>query len=104
MAHEHFKKLLAEHVVKNQAVQIINESLPPGMLKPVVDSDGDPVLDDAGQQRLTIKDKHRPRFNHLGNGRYEFSVPGIDEATHRDLAGKLAQRLGERVVLLKPAS
>lgn len=103
VAHEHYKKLHAEHVVKNQAHNLIVASLPAHMRKPVLDSDGDPVLDASGQPRLTVKDKHRPKFKHLGQGRYEFMVPGIDEATHRDLAAKLAQ-FGANVVLLKPAS
>jgi len=102
-AHEHYKKLHAEHVVKNQAYNLIIESLPARMRKPVLDSDGDPVLDAAGQPRLTLKDKHKPRFNHLGSGRYEVIVPGIDQATHSDLAAKLAQFSGG-VVLLKPVS
>jgi hypothetical protein len=103
VAHEHYRKLFAEHVVKNHAYNLIIKSLPSGMKKPVLDSDGDPVLDDAGQPRLSIKDKHRPRFHHLGNGRYEFTVPGIDEGTYRDLAAKLSQ-FGDSVILLKPAS
>jgi hypothetical protein len=103
VAHEHYQKLHAEHVVKNRAYNVIIESLPAHMKKPVLDSDGDPVLDNAGQPRLTVKDKHKPRFNHLGNGRYEFVVPGIGEATQSDLAAKLT-RSGDSVVLLNPAS
>jgi hypothetical protein len=102
-AQEHYKKLVAEHIVKNQAFNLIIESLPARMRKPVLDSDGDPVLDEGGQPRLTVKDKHRPTFRHLGHGRYEFTVPGIDEAAHRDLTATLTQ-FGDRVVLLKPAS
>jgi hypothetical protein len=104
VAHEHYKKLHAEHVVKNHAYNVIIESLPARMRKPVLDSDGDPVADGSGQLRLTVKDKHRPRFSHLGSGRYEFIVPGIDEATHRDLAAKLTQEFGDGVVSLTPAS
>jgi hypothetical protein len=100
---EHYRKLLAEHVVKNRAYRLIVRSLPDGMKKAVLDSDGDPVLDEAGQPRLTAKAKHKPQFSHLGGGRYEFTVPGIDEATHCDLAAKLA-KFGDAVVLLKPAS
>jgi hypothetical protein len=103
VAHEHYRKLLAEHVVKNQAYQLIIESLPADMKKQALDSDGDPVFDDAGRPRLTVKDKHTPRFNHLGNGRYEFIVPGIDEVIYRDLAEKLRAQFGESIVLLKPA-
>jgi hypothetical protein len=103
VAHEHYKKLHAEHVVKNHVHNLIIESLPARMRKPVLDSDGDPVMDGAGQPRLTVKDKHNPKFHHLGHGRYEFTVPGIDEATHRDLAAKLTQ-FGDSVALLKPAS
>jgi hypothetical protein len=103
VAHEHYKKLHAEHVVKNRAYNLIVTSLPAHMKKPVLDSDGDPVPDDAGQARLTVKDKHRPRFKHLGSGRYEFTVPGIDEAIRRDLTAKLIQ-FGDSVVLLKPGS
>jgi hypothetical protein len=103
VAHDHYKKLLAEHVIKNRAYSLILKSVPTHMMKAVLDSDGDPVLDGAGQPRMTIKDKHRPRFQHLGNGRYEFTVPGIDEATYRDLTQKLGP-LGDSVVSLKPAS
>lgn len=70
------------------------------MKKPVLDSDGDPVLDGAGQPRMAVKNKHRPKFNHLGNGKYEFVVPGIDESTNRELAAKLAHQFGDNVVLL----
>lgn len=104
VAHEHYRKLLAEHIIKNQAHKIIIESLPANMKKPVLDSDGDPVLDGAGKPRLTVKDKHKPSFRHLGGGRYEFVVPGIDEATHSTLSEKLAQIFGDSVVLRKPAS
>jgi len=104
VAHEHYRRLLAQHVVKNHALEFIIASLPARMRKPVLDSDGDPVLDDAGRPILTVKDKHRPRFKHLGGGRYEFTVPGIDEATHQDLAAKLLAQFGDSVVLLKPAS
>lgn len=104
VAQEHYKKLLGEHFVKNHALRLIIESLPARMRKSVLDSDGDPVLDDSGKPRLTVKDKHTPRYKHLGNGRYEFTVPGIDEATHHDLTAKLAKQFGDRVVLLKPAS
>jgi hypothetical protein len=104
VAHKHYQKLHAEHVVKNEAYKLIINSLPPRMMKPVLDSDGDPVLDDAAQPRLTVKDKHMPRFNHLGNGRYEFIVPGIDETIQRDVAAKLRARFSDSVVLPKPAS
>ena len=104
VAHEHYRKLHAEHVVKNHAYNLIIESLPAHMRKPVLDSDGDPILDDAGQPGMTVKDKHSPRFNHLGSGRYWFIVPGIDEATHRELAATLTQKFGDGVIFLKPAS
>jgi hypothetical protein len=103
VAHEHYQKLHAEHVIKNYAFKLIIESLPAHMKKPVLDSDGDPVLDDAGQPRLTVKDKHMPSFKHFGGGRYEFVVPRIDHATLKELAAKLTQ-FGDGVVLLKPAS
>jgi hypothetical protein len=74
VAHAHYQALHAEHVVKNQAHALIAESLPA----------------DA--------DKHAPSFNHLGGGRYEFTVPGIDDATRQEIAEKLA-RFGGRVVL-----
>ena len=86
------------------AYGVIVESLPARMRKPVLDSDGDLVLDGAGQPRLTVKGKHTPRFNHLGNGRYEFMVPGIDEATHCELAARLREKFGDSVVLLEPAA
>jgi hypothetical protein len=104
VAHEHYQRLRAEHVVKNDAYQFIVDSLPASMKKPVLDSDGDPVLDDGRQPRLAVKDKHRPRFKHLGCGRYEFTVPGIDEATYRDLAAKLTQKFADSILLLKPGS
>jgi len=104
VAQEHYKKLLAEHKTKNHAWQVIFDSLPARIKKPLLDSDGDPVLDHAGQPVLTIKDKHMPNFTHLGGGRYEVTVPGIDETTYRDLAAKLTAQFGGRVVLLKPAS
>jgi len=96
---EHYKKLLAEHVIKNHAYKLIIDFLPARM-----DSDGDPVLDNAGLPRLMIKDKHRPRWKHLGNGHYEFTVPAIDEATHRDLAAILSTQFGDKIVLLKSGS
>jgi hypothetical protein len=101
---EHYRRLLAEHLGKNHAYNIIIESLLAHMKKPMFDSDGDPVLDDAGKPTLAVKDKHRPRFKHTGSGRYEFVVPGIDEATHCDLAAKLRAQFGDKVVLLKPGS
>jgi len=103
VAHEHFQKLVAEHVVKNSAHNIIVESLPTHMRKAMLDSDGDPLLDAAGRPMATVKDKHQPKFKHLGSGRYEFTVPGIDEQTHRDLVAKLTQ-FGDSVVLLKLSS
>jgi hypothetical protein len=100
VAQQHYKKLLAEHVVKNQAWKFIVDDLPANMRKPMLDSDGDPVLDEIGRQRLALKDKHKPRFTHLGQGRYEFVVPGIDQATRDALARKLARKFGDDVVLL----
>jgi hypothetical protein len=104
VAHEHYRKLVAEHEVKNKVKKLIVESLPAHMKKPVCDSDGDPVLDDAGKPRMTVTDKHRPNSRHLGEGRYEFVVPGIDEATYRDLAARLKTQFGESILLLKPVS
>lgn len=102
VAHQHYQKLHAEHVVKNQAYKIIADSLPADMMKPLLNGDGRAVLDDAGQPRLTVKDAYKPSFNHVGSGRYEFTVPGIDEAKRREIVAKLAQ-FGERVVVLKSA-
>ena len=104
VAHEHYRRLLAEHVVKNHAYCVIVESLPAHMKKPAVDSDGDPVLGGERQPLLTLNDKHQPTFRHLGSGRYEFVVPGIDDATHSELAAKLTQQFRDRVILLKSAS
>ena len=104
VAQEHYARLLAKHVAKNQAYGSIVDSLPGSMKKQVLDSDGDPVLDEAGQPRLTVKDKHRPQFIHLGSGRYEFTVPGIDEETRSDVSARLAEQFGDGVVTLKPAS
>jgi hypothetical protein len=103
LAHEHYKKLLGEHVVKNRAYHVLVDLLLLRTKKPVLDSDGDPVLDAAGQPTLTVKDKHKPTFKHLGSGRYEFTVRGLDETTYRDLAMKLSG-FGDSIVLLKPAS
>jgi hypothetical protein len=103
VAHEHYQTPVTEHVIKNRAIRTLIEDLPARMKKPMLDTDGDPILDDRGQPQLTVKDKHRPIFKHLGKGRYEFIVPGIDEATHRDLAGKLAQ-FGDAIVRLKSTS
>lgn len=100
VAHEHYEKLHAEHVVKNEAYRLIVDSLPARMKKPALDSDGDPQSDDSGQPRLTVKDKHRPRFKHLGNGRYEFDVPGIDETAHREVAANLRKRFDDSITLL----
>jgi hypothetical protein len=99
-AQQHYKKLVAEHVVKNHAWKFIVDWLPASMRKPVLDSDGDPVLDDRGHPRLAVKDKHMPQFRHLGNGRYEFTVPGIDEVTHAALVAKLGQKFGDSIILL----
>lgn len=52
-----------------------------------------------GQPILVLTDLHRPRFRHLGKGRYEFTVPELDAETHRTVTARLAQ-FGERVVLL----
>jgi len=104
MAHQYYQKLHAEHVVKNEAIKLIIESLPSWMTKPMFDSDGDPMLDVIGQPRTTVKDKHKPKFDHIESGRYEFNVPGIDEATHRDVAAKLKAKFGDHVVLLEPIS
>lgn len=101
VAHERYRKLHAEHVVKNEAYGIIMASLPANMKKPVVDSDNDPVLDKAGHPRLVVKDKHTPTFKHLGNGRYEFTVPGLDEAARHELAARLTREFGDGVVTLK---
>lgn len=102
VAQAHYKQLLAEHVVKNRAYKIIMDSLPIQMKKAVLDSDDDPVLDETNQPRLAVKEKHKPRFKHLGKGRYEFIVPGMDEATRSILTANLAQ-FGEGVVLLRSA-
>ena len=103
VADERYRKLHAEHVVKNEAYGIIMESLPARMKKPVLDSDNDPVLDVAGRARLVVKDKHKPTFTHLGNGRYAFVVPGIDEEAHREIAAKLTRKFGDSIVTLKSA-
>jgi len=100
IAHRRYLNLLAEHVVKNQAMQVILETLPDRMKKPMLDSDGDAILDAAGQSRLVVKKKHWPSFTHLGNGRYEFTVPGIDEAARGVLVANLAQ-FGAGVVSVK---
>lgn len=42
VAHEHYQKLHAEHVVKNYAYNIVVETLPASLRKRVLDSDGDP--------------------------------------------------------------
>ena len=99
---EQYLRIRTENVTKNRAHGFIVDALPTSMKKAVIDSDGDPVLDDAGQPRLAVKDKHRPQFTHLGDGRYEFLVPGIDEATFRDLSSKLAQEFGGAVTLRNP--
>ena len=102
VVHKHFQTLHAEHIIKNKAYSIIAESLPAHMKKPVLDGDGRAVLDDAGRPRSILKESHRPSFNHLGGGRYEFTVPGMDEASRQEIAAKLTQ-FGEHVVLLKSA-
>lgn len=102
VAHEHYKRLHAEHVTKNHAYGLIVELLPDTMKKALLDSDGDSVLDESGQPRRTVKDKHKPRFTHLGDGRYEFIVPGLDEAAYRQMAAKLEREFGDSVVLLRP--
>lgn len=99
VAHQHYKNLHAEHVVKNQAYAVIVESLPARMKKPLLNDRGEAVFDRAGRPVLVLVDVHRPCFRHLGKGRYEFTVPGIDEGTHRELAEKLAH-FGDRVILL----
>jgi hypothetical protein len=103
VAQEHYERIHAENVLKNRAFGFIVESLPDSMKKPVLDSDGDPVLDDSAQPSLVVKDKHRPAFTALGNGRYEFVVPGIDEATFADVTAKLARKFGDSVILRNPA-
>lgn len=103
VVHERFNKIHAENVLKNRAYGVIIESLPASMKKPVLDSDHDPVLDEKGRPRMVVKDKHKPEFEHLGNGRYEFFVPGIDEASRRSISEILAQRFGHGVVTLKSA-
>ncbi len=45
-ADAHYQKLLAEHMIKNQALAVIIEHLPPTMRKNLLHSDGDPVLND----------------------------------------------------------
>ncbi|HEX3652415.1 MAG TPA: hypothetical protein VHU18_06300 [Rhizomicrobium sp.] len=104
VAHEHYKRLHTEHVTKNHAYALIVDALPAKYKKAVLDSDGDPILDDNGQPGLTIKDKHKPRFKHLGAGRYEFALPGVDDSTTGELAVQLSQEFGDRIVLLRPAS
>jgi hypothetical protein len=103
VANAQYRKLHAEHVVKNEAYGIIMESLPARMKKAVLDSDNDPVLDKSGHPRLAVKDKHKPTFTHLGNGRYAFVVPGIDEAARSELAVRLTRKFGDGVVTLKSA-
>lgn len=102
LAQQHYRALHDEHVVKNHAYKIIAESLPAHMKRPLRDGDGVAMLDEMGQPRLTLKESHRPQFKHLGNGKYEFAVSGIDEATHQSISTKLAQ-FGDRAVLLKSA-
>lgn len=101
---EHYNRIVAEHITKNQALKIIADSLPAQFKKPVFDSDGDPVLDSAGKPRLVIKDKHRPRWEHRGDGRYALFAPGIDEPTYRELTAVLKAQFGDKVVLLKSGS
>ncbi|HTU00054.1 MAG TPA: hypothetical protein VMF58_18535 [Rhizomicrobium sp.] len=103
VAHQRYKKLHAEHIVKNQAYAIILDALPARMKKPLLDSDNDPLLDEAGHPRLVVKDKHKPVFAHLGEGRYEFVVPGLDEGSRHALAEKLGRKLGDGVITLKSA-
>lgn len=104
VADRHYRRLIAEHMIKNQAYSFIVNALPEHMKKLTVDRDGDAVLDERGTPKRALKDKHRPSFNHLGNGRYEFTVPGLDEVTHRDLSAKMAARFGDGVSLLEPHS
>jgi hypothetical protein len=104
LPHEQYKKLLEEHRTKNRAYKFIIASLPARMKKPLLDSDGDAVLDNSSQPKFTAKDKHRPKFKHLGDGRYEFVVPGIDEATYCSLAAILETEFRGDVALLKDAT
>ena len=83
VAHQHYLTLVTEHMIKNHALKIILDSLPGPMRKPALDSDGDWVYDRDGRPKLIVKDKHRPRFNHLGRGNYEFIVR---ESTKRHIA------------------
>jgi hypothetical protein len=99
---EQYKRLVAEHVTINHALKLITDSLPERFKKPVFDSDGNAVSDNSGKSRLIVKDKHRSRYNRIGNGRYKFIVPGIDQATHRQLSAKLAAKFGDSLALLKP--
>lgn len=101
VAHEHYRKILAENVVKNRAYKVIVASLPMWMKKTALDSDGDPVLDRDGHPCMTVKDKYKPRYKHLGSGRYEFMIPDIDEETYKTVTSNLSQFLGS-VALLKP--
>lgn len=97
-----YQKIRDENVRKNIAHAMICSSLPLTMKKAVFDSDGDPVLDETGQQRVIVKDKHRPSFIHKGNGEYEFVVPGIQNSDYEELSSILAAEFGTNVTLRLP--
>lgn len=106
-------KVYAEHAAVNQAVAVIASELPPEMLKPVLDSDGDPVFDDAGSPVMVVKDKHQPIISPspLGEvtgvaipGTREF--PGLTSKQCDDLSKTVATALAtnELVQRLQPLS
>lgn len=74
-----YDAILSQNRAKNFAVDAVIKSLPADMLKPVMDSDGDPTGE------MTVKDKHQPRWSLDEKGAVTISVPGADAA----LAAKL---------------
>lgn len=63
--------ILAENILKNEALKAIISSLPQSMKKEVLDTDGDPTGE------WVIKDKHQPTWE-FGepDGIITFSIPG----------------------------
>lgn len=90
----------AENRLWNVCRRRIIEMLPVGMKKPVLDTDGDFVLDD-GSPRLAIKDKHRITCDFGGaDGHIEIKLPTATPKYERGvIAAAMQESYGGRVTI-----
>lgn len=91
-----YAQVHAENVAKNQAVEAIRLNAPAEMLKPSLDDDNDPVLDESGEAVMVVKNKFPVLMTPTPLGEPTLlAIDGIDPAH----AAKLLAAVGDKVAL-----